>query len=251
MVSWIHRIASTGIWCRIPETCSDVNCRPNPSFTHVSRWLSKPRDSVRKYLSPKPFSHSASYSGLDDLSHQLHSRQSSFLSHVNLTLLGLLCKPPCWSCRRWASGLCHLERKGRHWNLNFSRPQSNALLHSPHFRDVREARYLLPRPLLCALAGRVPARTCCECIHVCTFHCVHGCASYVCVLLEWVGFALHGLVQLPCERILYLDRWSGTMQHGIGIHMSGQHALKTLLGRVDVALLGAGHELSALLGVFA
>ena len=41
------------------------------------------------------------------------------------------------------------------------------------------------------------------------------------------------------------------MSHGIGNHMSGQHALETLLGRVDVALLGARHELSALLGVFA
>ena len=41
------------------------------------------------------------------------------------------------------------------------------------------------------------------------------------------------------------------MQHGIDNHMSGQHALKTLLDRVDVALLGASHELSALLGVFA
>ena len=62
---------------------------------------------------------------------------------------------------------------------------------------------------------------------------------------------IHGLVQLPCERFPYLDRWSGTMSHGIGNHMSGQHALETLLGRVDVALLGASHELSALLGVFA
>ena len=102
-----------------------------------------------------------SYSGLDDLSHQLHSRQSSFLSPVHLTLLGLLYKPPCWSCRRWASGLCHLEQKGRHWDLDFLRLQGDALLHFPHFRGVREARYLLPRPLLRALAGRAPARACC------------------------------------------------------------------------------------------
>ena len=169
MVSWVQRIASTGIWCRIPEPCSDGNCRPNPSFTHVSRWLSEPRDSVRKYLSPKPLPHSASYSGLDDLSHQLHSRQSSFLSPVHLTLLGLLYKPPCWSCRRWASGLCHLEQKGRHWDLDFLRLQGDALLHFPHFRDVREARYLLPRPLLRALAGRAPARACCPRVY-----CLHG-----------------------------------------------------------------------------
>ena len=57
--------------------------------------------------------------------------------------------------------ICHREQKGRHWELNFSRLQGDALLHFPHFRGVREARYLLPRPLLRALAGRAPARACC------------------------------------------------------------------------------------------
>ena len=71
----------------------------------------------------------------------------------------------CVSC----IGLCHLEQKGRHWDLNFLRLQGDALLHFPHFRGVREARYLLPRPLLRALAGRAPARACCPRVY-----CLHG-----------------------------------------------------------------------------
>ena len=59
------------------------------------------------------------------------SRQASFLSHIHLTPLGLLFEPQCRSCRRWASALCHLEQKGRHWDLEITRLRGDACFHAP------------------------------------------------------------------------------------------------------------------------